>query len=87
MNHEHTIETQLAWLRDHLQKDHDILTAMHVKVDQLLSQFKDQVRRIDEIEERVRVLEYARWKMVGVVAAASVVVPVIVTAVVQRLMK
>jgi hypothetical protein len=74
-------------LRDHLQKDHDILTAMNVKVDQLLHQFKDQDRRIDDMEERVRDLEYARWKMMGMVAVASVVAPVIVTAVAQRLLK
>ena len=87
MNHEHNVEAQLGWLRDHLQKDHDILTAMNVKVDQLLHQFKDQDRRIDDLEERVRDLEYARWKMMGMVAAGSVVVPVIVSAVAQRLLK
>ena len=87
MNHEHNVEAQLGWLRDHLQKDHDILTAMNVKVDQLLSQYKDQDDRIDDIEERVRDLEYARWKLVGVVAAASVVVPVVVSGIAQRLLK
>lgn len=87
MNNEHTVEAQLGWLRDHLQKDHDLLTAMNVKVDQLLSQFKDQGRRIDDIEQRLRDLEYARWKMVGIVAAAAVVVPVIVSVVARRLLK
>jgi hypothetical protein len=87
MNHEHTVEAQLGWLRDHMVRDHDILTAMNVKVDQLLSQYKDQDDRIDDIEERVRDLEYARWKLVGVVAAASVVVPVVVSGIAQRLLK
>ncbi len=87
MNHEHTVEAQLGWLRDHLQRDHDILTAMNVKVDQLLSQYKDQDDRIDDIEERVRDLEYARWKLVGIVAAASVVVPVVVSSIAQRLLR
>ena len=87
MNHEHTIEAQLDWLRDYLQKDHDLLTALNVKVDQLLSQFTEQDRRIDELELRVRALEYARWKMVGIAAAAAVVAPVIMSAVAGRLGK
>ena len=80
-----TLEALLVRLEGLVLKDHDLLNELDQKLGEVLARFAYQERRFEDHERRLRDLEFAKWKITGMAAALSAVVPLVVNYLLKRL--
>lgn len=69
----------LARLETLFQRDHDLLTRLDIKVGEILSRLVSQEARFEDHEHRLRELESAKWRITGIAAALSTLMPFLIS--------
>jgi hypothetical protein len=69
----------LTRLETLFQRDHDLLTRLDIKVGEILSRMTSQEARFEDHEKRIRDLESAKWRITGIAAVLSVLMPFLVS--------
>lgn len=68
------------------QRDHDLLTRLDIKVGEILSRMVSQEARFEDHEKRIRELESAKWRITGIAAVLSVLMPFLISALTKAVM-
>ena len=79
------MEAALERLQALAQKDHDLLTQLDMKVGEALARLSNHEQRFTDFETRIRELESAKWRVAGVAAKISSLIPIIVSLLTTRL--
>ncbi|GIX06987.1 MAG: hypothetical protein KatS3mg115_1390 [Candidatus Poribacteria bacterium] len=82
-----TLEQLFYRLETLVQKDHELLTQLDRKVSALLARSDVEEERLNDHERRIRELEFAKWKLAGVVAFLSALMPLLVSLLTRRAME
>ena len=80
-----SMELALERLQTLAQRDHDLLTQLDMKVGEALSRLSNHEQRFADFEARIRELESAKWRVAGVAAAISALIPIAVTLMSSRI--
>jgi len=72
-------EDVLMRLETLFQRDHDLLTRLDIKVGEILSRLVSQEARFEDHEARIRELESAKWRITGIAAVLSTLMPFLIS--------
>ncbi|MBM3214904.1 hypothetical protein FJZ36_08320 [Candidatus Poribacteria bacterium] len=81
-----TTDELFSRLESLVEKDHDLLTRLDIKVGEILSRMVSQEARFDDHEKRLRELEAAKWRIAGIAAVLSTLMPVLISLLTRAVM-